>query len=68
MLDMGKWKEFAKTNNLTINEFKTEIYFAAAIFATMEIESADGDNDQMTLTYSHPTATTEMCFTRTNND
>lgn len=61
---MIKWKEVAEQNNLTVEEFKTEMYTSAACIAIMDVDSKKGDALAMRFTCYDDVGKIEMVIKR----
>lgn len=61
---MINWEEIAKQNNLTIEEFKMEMYTSAACIGIMEVDKKNGEALAMRFTCSDDVGKIEMTIKR----
>lgn len=61
---MINWEEIAKQNNLTVEEFKTEMYTSAACIAIMEVDKKKGEALAMRFTCYDDVGKIEMVIKR----
>lgn len=61
---MIKWEEVAKQNNLTVEEFKIEMYTNAACIGIMEVDGKKGEAVAMRFTCYDDVGKIEMVIKR----